>query len=135
MPHWRNFIINRLLLLLLSIFFISYAWLCVCVCVYYVCVCVFVCVCVCVCMCVCVYVCVCVCLFVCVSSLKPKRMNWFWWNFQQFINQLLYICSILFSPILNIHNDVIGVIVAVFESGTLTVAILLRFSLHFIIYK
>merc|ERR1712105_202653 len=45
---------------------------------------------------------------------------------------LQYICSIRFSPILKIQiDDVMAAIIAVFESGTLTVAILLRFSSNF----
>ena len=78
-----------------------------------------------VCVCVCVSVCLSVCL--CVSSLQPKRMDRFWCNFPQMI------CRIFASDIFHGFwkfkmDDVMAAILYVFKSGTLTVAILLRFS-------
>merc|ERR1712074_457537 len=78
---------------------------------------------------VCVSVCVCVCVSVCVISIaqtnRPILMK-------LSTNHLQYICSIHFYPILKIQvDDVMAGIIASFESGTLTVAILLRFCSHF----
>ena len=55
----------------------------------------------------CVYVCLCVCL--CVSSLQPKRMNRFWWNFTQMI--LSIFASVIFRGFWNFEfDDVIAAI-------------------------
>merc|ERR1712074_451729 len=72
---------------------------------------------------------VCVCLCVCVISTAktdgPILMK-------LSTNHLLYICSMRFSSILKLKfDDVMVAILAVFGSGTLMVAILLRFSSNF----
>ena len=60
-------------------------------------------VCVCVCLCVCASVCL------CVSSLQPKRMNRFWWNFTQMI--LSIFASVIFRGFWNFEfDDVIAAI-------------------------
>ena len=55
--------------------------------------------------CVCLSVCLCVCLSVCmcVSSLQPKRMNRFWWNFPQIIWQIF--ASVIFRGFWNFEFD------------------------------
>ena len=63
------------------------------------------------CVCVCLSVCLCVCLSVClsVSSLQPKRMNRFWWNFTQMI--LSIFASVIFRGFWNFEfDDVIAAI-------------------------
>ena len=63
----------------------------------------------CVCVCLCVCVCVCVCLSV--SSLQPKRMNRFWWNFIQII--LSIFASFIFCGLGNFEFD--DIIAAIFH--------------------
>ena len=72
-----------------------------------------------------------VCVSVCVSSLQPKRIVRFWWNFPQ-ITCYIIICQWFFSPILKIQiRRRHGGHFAVFGSGTLTIEVLLRFSSNF----
>ena len=57
----------------------------------------------------CVFVCVCLCVCVCVSSLQPKRINRFWWNFPQMIWQIF--ASVIFYGFWNFEfDDVIAAI-------------------------
>ena len=49
-----------------------------------------------------VCVCVSVCLCVCVSSLQPKRMNRFWWNFPQVTPQIFTSAVFHFFEISNL---------------------------------
>ena len=59
--------------------------------------------------CVCVCACVCACVCLCVSSLQPKRMNRFWWNFIQMI--LSIFASVIFCGFGNFEfDDVIAAI-------------------------
>ena len=73
---------------------------------------------------------VCVSVYVSVSSLQPKRMDGFWWNFPQ-----ITYCEFARSVFLRFwkfkFDDVMPAIIAVFGWDTLMVAILLRFCLHF----
>ena len=80
----------------------------------------------------CLSVCLCVCLCVCVSvsSLQPKRMDGFWWNFPQ-ITYYEFARSVFLRFWKFKFDDVMAAIIAVFGWGTLTVAILLRFSSNF----
>ena len=79
------------------------------------------------CLCVCVCVSVCLSVFVCVSSLQPIRIGRFWWNFPQMILKIF--ASDFFRRFWKFKmDDVMAAILYVFHSGTLTVAILLRFS-------
>ena len=77
---------------------------------------------VCVCVCVCASVCVCVC------GSSPAQTDWsILMKFST--NDLTDICEVRFSRILKIRNDdVMAAILLAFLCGTLTVAILLRFS-------
>ena len=46
---------------------------------------------------------VCLCVCMCVSSLQPKRMNRFWWNFPQIIWQIF--ASVIFRGFWNFEFD------------------------------
>merc|ERR1712105_212000 len=73
-----------------------------------------------VCVCVCLSVCPSVCVISTAQTNGPILMK-------LSTNHLQYICSIRFSPILKIQvDDIMAAIIAVFKSGTLTVAILPR---------
>ena len=79
-----------------------------------------------VCMCVCASVCVCVCVCVCGSS-PAQTDGSILMKFST--NDLTDICEVRFSRILKIRNDdVMAAILLAFLCGTLTVAILIRFS-------
>ena len=59
--------------------------------------------------CVCVRLCVCLSVCLCVSSLQPKRMNRFWWNFTQMISRIF--ASVFFRGFWNFEfDDVIAAI-------------------------
>ena len=74
------------------------------------------------------YVCVYVCMYVCVcDSATAQTDGWILMKFST--NDLTDICEVRFSRILKIRNDdVMAAILLAFLCGTLTVAILLRFS-------
>ena len=77
-------------------------------------------------MCVCVCVCVCVC-----DSPTAQTDGWIFMKFST--NDQTDICEVHFSRILKFPNDdVMAAIFALFRWGTLTVAILLRFSLKLV---
>jgi len=80
--------------------------------------------------CACVCLCVCLSVRVSVSSLQPKRMDRFWWNFPQII--FYEFAQYVFLRFWKVKfDDVMAAILAVFGSGTFTFAILLRFSSNF----
>ena len=71
-------------------------------------------------------VCASVCVYVC-GSAAAKTVGSILMKFST--NDLTDICEVRFSPILKFPNDdVMAAIFALFRWGTLTVAILLRFS-------
>ena len=80
-------------------------------------------------LCVCRYVCVSVCACVCGKAAAQMDESIF---MKFYTNDLRDICEFPFSRILHFEiNDVIAAILYVFLCGTLTVAILLRFSSKF----
>ena len=82
-----------------------------------------------VCVCVCVCVCPCVCVLSTAQTDGPILIK-------LSTNYLLNICSIRFFLFWKFKFvDALATIFAVFECGTLTVAILLRFSSHFWTWK
>ena len=71
----------------------------------------------------------CVCMCVC-DSATALRDKWILMKFST--NDQTDICEVSFSPILKfLNDDVMAAIFAFLRCGTLTVAILLRFSLNF----
>merc|ERR1712029_760881 len=78
--------------------------------------------------CVCMCVCVCIYVYMCVCGSSPAQ-TWGSILMKFSTNDLTDICEVHFSRILKIRNDdVMAAILLAFLCGTLTVAILLRFS-------
>ena len=75
--------------------------------------------------------CLSVCLSVCLCAISTAKTDGLI-LMKLSTNHFQQICEVRFSPILKIQiDDVMAAIIAVFECGTLTVAILLRFSSNF----